>query len=98
MPHADASQPQPSLRAQVDAMVVIGGRNSANTQRLAETCAALVETYLVETAEELDVSLLRGKPRLGLTAGASTPDSSIEQVEARSADSSSSGFPGVSRQ
>ena len=68
------------LARTVDAMVVIGGRNSANTQRLAETCAGLVETHLVETAEDLDVSLLRGKARVQLTAGASTPDSSIEQV------------------
>lgn len=71
------------LARNVDAMIVIGGRNSANTQRLAETCAALVETYLVETAEELNPNALRGKTLLGLTAGASTPDSSIEQVEAR---------------
>lgn len=71
------------LARTVDAMVVIGGRNSANTQRLAETCAGLVETYLIETAEELDAALLRSKTRIGLTAGASTPDSSIEQVECR---------------
>ncbi len=71
------------LSRTVDAMVVIGGRNSANTQRLAETCAEAVETHLVETADELDTSLLGGKRRIGLTAGASTPDSSIEQLEAR---------------
>lgn len=71
------------LARTVDAMVVIGGRNSANTQRLAETCSAIVETCLVETAEEIDAARLRGKKRLGLTAGASTPDSSIEQVERR---------------
>ncbi len=71
------------LACRVDAMVVIGGRNSANTTRLSETCAAIVETYLVETAEELQPDSLRGKTRIGVTAGASTPDSSIEQVEAR---------------
>ncbi len=71
------------LSRTVDVMVVIGGRNSANTQRLAETCAESVETHLVETVDELDSSLLQGKARIGLTAGASTPDSSIEEVEAR---------------
>lgn len=71
------------LAHRVDAMIVIGGHTSANTQRLAETCSALVETYHVETAEELDEERLRGKNRIGLTAGASTPDSSIEQVEYR---------------
>ena len=72
-----------TLARSVDAMVVIGGRASANTLRLTETCAAIVETYLVETADELPVEALRGKARIGLTAGASTPDSSIAEVEAR---------------
>jgi len=71
------------LARTVDAMVVIGGHASANTQRLAETCATIVETYLVETADEIEEALLRGKNRIGLTAGASTPDSSIEDVERR---------------
>jgi len=70
------------LARKVDAMVVIGGRTSANTKRLAETCTAIVETHLVESAEELDAGWLRGKSKVGLTAGASTPDASIERVEA----------------
>ena len=71
------------LARTVDAMIVIGGHASANTQRLAETCKTIVETYLVETADEIEESLLRGKNRIGLTAGASTPDSSIREVEIR---------------
>lgn len=71
------------LAQEVDAMIVIGGRNSANTRRLAETCAAIVETHLVETPEEIAGCPLKGKRRVGLTAGASTPDSSIEMVESR---------------
>lgn len=67
----------------VDAMLVIGGRTSANTRRLAETCAAIVDTWHVETADELPLELLRDRGRVGLTAGASTPDCSIEQVEQR---------------
>ena len=72
-----------ALARTVDAMIVIGGHASANTQRLAETCKTIVETYLVETADEIEESLLRGKKRIGLTAGASTPDSSIREVEDR---------------
>jgi 4-hydroxy-3-methylbut-2-enyl diphosphate reductase len=72
-----------ALARTVDAMIVIGGHASANTQRLAETCKTIVETYLVETADEIEESLLRGKKRIGLTAGASTPDSSIREVEIR---------------
>lgn len=71
------------LARTVDAMVVIGGHASANTQRLAEACGSIVETYLVETADEIEETLLGGKRRIGLTAGASTPDSSIEDVERR---------------
>jgi 4-hydroxy-3-methylbut-2-enyl diphosphate reductase len=72
-----------ALAATVEAMVVIGGRDSANTRRLAETCAQIVETHLIETADELSEQALHGKSRVGLTAGASTPDTSIEQVELR---------------
>ena len=71
------------LARRVDAMIVIGGHASANTRRLAETCAEIVETHLIESADELDETLLRGKNRVGLTAGASTPDSSIDEVENR---------------
>jgi 4-hydroxy-3-methylbut-2-en-1-yl diphosphate reductase len=71
------------LARRVDAMIVIGGRNSANTLRLAETCAAITETHHIESADELDETMFRGKARVGLTAGASTPDSSIEQVQRR---------------
>ncbi len=69
------------LASEVDVMLVIGGRHSANTRRLAETCAAMVPTYHIETADELDKAWVEGKARIGITAGTSTPDSSIEQVE-----------------
>jgi len=71
------------LARNVDAMIVIGGKASANTRRLVETCEALVTTWHVETADDLPLDEIRGMGRIGLTAGASTPDSSIDQVEQR---------------
>jgi 4-hydroxy-3-methylbut-2-enyl diphosphate reductase len=62
-------------------VLVVGGRNSANTRRLAETCARMgVETHLIEEAAEIDPRWLIGKERIGVTAGASTPDSAIAAV------------------
>lgn len=68
----------------VDVMFVIGGRNSANTNRLTELCeAAGVPTYHIETAAEIEDSWLAGKSKAGITAGASTPDWLIEEVKVR---------------
>jgi len=68
----------------VDAVIVVGGRNSANTRRLAELCAATgVPTHHIETADEIDQSWFEGAERVGLTAGASTPDWIIEDVAER---------------
>lgn len=65
----------------VDAIVVIGGRNSGNTRRLADIARNLgVPTHHVETAEELPLDELRGLGRVGVTAGASTPSWVIEEV------------------
>ncbi len=72
------------LAAQVDVMVVIGGRNSANTKRLAELCGERgAVTYHIETAEELKPQWFTGVKRAGVTAGASTPDWLIEGVLTR---------------
>ena len=69
------------LAAQVDAMVVIGGRNSSNTTRLAEICAERCpRTFHVESADELDPALLAGCSVVGVTAGASTPEDQIAAV------------------
>jgi len=64
-------------------VIVIGGHNSANTKRLAEACSSIVETHLVETAEEIAQSWLDGKHHIGITAGASTPDEAIQEVIAK---------------
>ena len=72
------------LAVEVDVMIVVGGRNSANTARLREICAATgTPTYHIETADELDPAWVAGASRVGITAGASTPDWIIEAVAAR---------------
>lgn len=66
------------LARDVDLMVVIGGRNSANTAKLAGTCrGAGVETHQIEREDDIAPEWLRGKRRVGVTAGASTPDESV---------------------
>ncbi len=67
-----------------DLVIVVGGRNSANTTRLAEISRSILrETYHIEDAEELDPRWFRGKKRVGVTAGASTPDWIIGEVVER---------------
>jgi len=69
------------LAEECDLLIVVGGRNSANTRKLADTCAATgVESHQVETSAEIDPAWLVGKESVGVTAGASTPDESIDQV------------------
>jgi len=69
------------VAAKVDVMLVVGGRNSANTRRLAEICAAVgVATHHIETADELEAGWFRQAPKAGVTAGASTPDWIIDEV------------------
>ncbi|TBV81788.1 MAG: 4-hydroxy-3-methylbut-2-enyl diphosphate reductase [Desulfobulbaceae bacterium] len=66
---------------EVDALVVVGGRNSANTKRLAEIAHSLAcPVFLVETENELAVEKLKSYQKVGVTAGASTPTRVIEQV------------------
>jgi 4-hydroxy-3-methylbut-2-enyl diphosphate reductase len=59
-------------------MIVIGGSDSANARHLVEICSSLVETHLVETADDVDTSWLIDKHHVGITAGASTPDEAVE--------------------
>lgn len=69
------------LAARVAVMIVIGGRNSANTTRLAQLCEqAGARVYHIETADELEEQWFRGIDAAGVTAGASTPDWVIEEV------------------
>lgn len=72
------------LASKVKVIVVIGGRNSANTRHLAEVCRkAGARVYQVETAAELDPAWFAGMEKAGITAGASTPDWIIEEVKQR---------------
>jgi len=68
----------------VDLMIVVGGRESANTRHLAEVAREHgVETYHVESAAEIDAAWLAGRDKVGVAAGASTPDAVIDDVVAR---------------
>ena len=68
------------LAKKVDVMLVIGGKNSANTTRLAQLCAKICPTHHIETAEELQAGWFENIEKIGITAGASTPDWIIKEV------------------
>jgi 4-hydroxy-3-methylbut-2-enyl diphosphate reductase len=71
------------LAHEVEAMVVVGGRNSGNTTRLAEICSAVcLNTHHIERPEELDPEWFKGVQKVGVTAGASTPQEQIKAVVA----------------
>lgn len=70
-----------NLAKRVDLMLVVGGYESANTRRLAQISEGRgTETHHIETAREIDSNWFKGKTRVGVTAGASTPDGVIDEV------------------
>jgi 4-hydroxy-3-methylbut-2-enyl diphosphate reductase len=72
------------LAERSDVMIVVGGRNSANTRRLHEICISTgTPTHHVETADEVDAAWVRAAGRVGVTAGASTPDWIVDEVVTR---------------
>jgi 4-hydroxy-3-methylbut-2-enyl diphosphate reductase len=84
--HATTGQQEAAaaLAATVDVMVVVGGRKSANTRHLREVCEEQgAIAYHVEGPDELQAEWFQNIERVGLTAGASTPDESIDAVELR---------------
>lgn len=84
-PTKDRQTAAAALSKRMEVMIVIGGRNSSNTHKLADTCKMNLpnDTYHVETAQELDPKWFEGKTKVGITAGASTPDYLIEEVIAK---------------
>ncbi|HKC62316.1 MAG TPA: hypothetical protein VKB86_01705, partial [Pyrinomonadaceae bacterium] len=73
-----------ALSGQVDAFYVIGGRHSSNSVKLLAVCKEQCErSFLIETADEINPEDLAGVHRVGVTAGASTPNWLIEQVVER---------------
>lgn len=84
--HATTGQQEAAaaLATTVDVMVVVGGKKSANTRHLREVCEEQgVVAHQIEGPDELQAEWFEGVTRVGLTAGASTPDYSIDDVEAR---------------
>jgi len=71
------------LANRVDLMLVIGGQNSANTNRLAELCSVATRTYLIETADDIQPSWFQSRSHIGITAGASTAEETINEVVRR---------------
>ena len=70
------------LARTADAMIVIGGRHSSNTQKLYEICKEECKnTYFIETLVDLDTKPFQSFGRVGITAGASTPNKIIEEVQ-----------------
>ncbi|HVF55112.1 MAG TPA: 4-hydroxy-3-methylbut-2-enyl diphosphate reductase [Pyrinomonadaceae bacterium] len=73
-----------ALAGEVDAFYIIGGRHSSNSIKLLAVCKEQCEkSFLIETLDEINAEDLRGVVRVGVTAGASTPNWLIEQVVAR---------------
>jgi (E)-4-hydroxy-3-methyl-but-2-enyl pyrophosphate reductase len=73
-----------ALAGHVDAFYVIGGKHSSNSLKLLSVCKEQCgKSFLIETPEEINAEDLRGAARVGVTAGASTPNWLIEQVVSR---------------
>nr|WP_297573690.1 4-hydroxy-3-methylbut-2-enyl diphosphate reductase [uncultured Peptostreptococcus sp.] len=68
------------LAQRVELMIVIGGRHSSNTQKLVKICQDTVDTFSIETKDDLDKDLISKYNTIGITAGASTPDWIIDDV------------------
>lgn len=71
------------LAKEVDVMIVIGGKNSGNTTRLYQICSNITKTYHIENVDEIEISWFNNVKTVGITAGASTPDWIIKNIERR---------------
>ena len=69
------------IASESDAMIVIGDKNSSNTQKLFEICKKECEnTYYIQTSRDMDYEKIKSVNNVGITAGASTPNNIIEEV------------------
>jgi len=68
---------------EVGLVLVIGGKHSANTRHLHEICERLKPSHLIQGAQDIEPAWFAGVGTVGLTAGASTPDYVVDEVEAR---------------
>ena len=70
------------IAAKVDAMIIIGGKHSSNTRKLYEICSReCADTYFIQTLDDLHLELPKSVRLVGITAGASTPNKIIEEVQ-----------------
>ncbi|MFV0362171.1 MAG: 4-hydroxy-3-methylbut-2-enyl diphosphate reductase [Suipraeoptans sp.] len=70
------------IASNVDAMIVIGDKHSSNTQKLYEICKSVCKsTYYIQTLDDFDLNQLKSVETVGITAGASTPNKIIEEVQ-----------------
>ena len=71
-----------ALAAEADVMIIIGGKHSSNTRKLYEICAEeCTHTYFIQTLDDLHLELPKAVRLVGITAGASTPNKLIEEVQ-----------------
>jgi 4-hydroxy-3-methylbut-2-enyl diphosphate reductase len=69
--------------SEVQLVLVIGGKHSANTRHLHDICARKKPSHLIQGAEDIDPAWLAGVECVGITAGASTPDYVVDEVEGK---------------
>ena len=79
---ATRQQEAEEIAKQVDCMIVIGGTHSSNSRKLYEICRKECEnTYFIQTLDDLHLDLPKSTKSVGITAGASTPNNIIEEVQ-----------------
>ena len=77
----DRQREAASIAGKVDTMIIIGGKNSANTSKLAKTCKMVNKnTHHIESREDLKIKFLKDKKNIGIATGASTPPYAIDEV------------------